>query len=89
MGGEATAKEPTRPAGTTSSSLRRWPYSRGPTGSASSAAARATSPAFVWNSVSGARALNQDNYSDGPSNPFGTASIDSEQMSVYATYTAG
>jgi hypothetical protein len=44
---------------------------------------------FRWNSVSGARALSQDNYSDGPSNPFGTASIDSEQMSVYATYTAG
>jgi hypothetical protein len=44
---------------------------------------------FRWNSVSGARALNQDNYGDGPSNPFGTASFDSEQMSVYATYTAG
>src|SRR5439155_20976798 len=35
----------------------------------------------------GARALNTDSYSDGPSNPFGSATIDSEQMSVYATYT--
>jgi hypothetical protein len=44
---------------------------------------------FRWNSVSGARALSSDLYADGPSNPFGSAAIDSEQMSVYATYTAG
>jgi thermitase len=44
---------------------------------------------FRWNSVAGARALNQDSYSDGPSNPFGGASIDNEQMSVYATYASG
>jgi len=43
---------------------------------------------FRWNSVSGARALSSDLYADGPSNPFGAATIDSEQMSVYATYTA-
>jgi subtilisin family serine protease len=43
---------------------------------------------FRWNNASGARALNQDSYSDGPSNPFGVATVDSEQMSVYATYTS-
>jgi len=43
---------------------------------------------FRWNNVPGARALSSDLYSDGPSNPFGSASIDSEQMSVFATYTA-
>jgi hypothetical protein len=41
---------------------------------------------FRWNSVSRARALSSDLYSDGPSNPFGSAKIDSEQMSIYATY---
>jgi len=44
---------------------------------------------FRWNSVSGARALNSNSYSSGPSNPFGAATIDSEQMSVYATYRSG
>jgi hypothetical protein len=42
---------------------------------------------FRYNSVPGIRALNSDSYSTGPSNPFGSATIDSEQMSVYATYT--
>ena len=42
---------------------------------------------FRWNSVSQARALNSNSYASGPSNPFGSASIDSEQMSIYATYT--
>jgi subtilisin family serine protease len=42
---------------------------------------------FRWKGVSGARALNSNSYSTGPSDPFGTATIDSEQMSVYATYT--
>jgi hypothetical protein len=42
---------------------------------------------FRWNNVAGARAINSDTYSSGPGNPFGTATIDSEQMSVYATYT--
>ena len=42
---------------------------------------------FRWNNVAGARALSTDSYADGPSNPFGSATIDAEQMSVYATYT--
>jgi Subtilase family len=42
---------------------------------------------FRYNSVAGARALNTDNYSTGPANPFGSATFDTEQMSVYATYT--
>ncbi len=42
---------------------------------------------FRWNSVSQARAYNTNTYSSGPSNPFGTATVDSEQMSIYATYT--
>jgi subtilisin family serine protease len=41
---------------------------------------------FRWNNVSGSRALNSDTYSDGASPTFGTATIDTEQMSVYATY---
>jgi subtilisin family serine protease len=40
-----------------------------------------------WNSVTKARAYNTNTYTSGPSNPFGTATIDSEQMSLYATYT--
>jgi subtilisin family serine protease len=43
---------------------------------------------FRWNSVAGARAYNTNSYSSGPSNPFGTPTIDSEQMSIYATYTS-
>jgi hypothetical protein len=35
------------------------------------------------------RACNANTYASGPSNPFGTASIDGEQMSEYATYTTG
>lgn len=42
---------------------------------------------FRWNSVSNARAINSDTYTDGPSNPFGSATLDAEQMSIYATYT--
>ncbi len=42
---------------------------------------------FRWKSVSNARAYNTNTYTSGPSNPFGTATIDSEQMSIYATYT--
>jgi subtilisin family serine protease len=43
---------------------------------------------FRWNSVSQSRAYNTNTYTNGPSNPFGSATIDSEQMSIYATYTA-
>jgi subtilisin family serine protease len=42
---------------------------------------------FRWKGVPGARALNADIQSDGPSNPFGSAATDSQQMSAYATYT--
>ncbi len=42
---------------------------------------------FRWNSVSNARASNSNTYSKGPANPFGTATVDSEQVSIYATYT--
>jgi subtilisin family serine protease len=42
---------------------------------------------FRWNSVSKARAINTNTYTKGPSNPFGSATIDSELMSIYATYT--
>jgi hypothetical protein len=41
---------------------------------------------FRWNNVTGSRALNANPYASGPSNPFGAATIDTEQMSIYATY---
>jgi N,N-dimethylformamidase beta subunit-like, C-terminal len=41
---------------------------------------------FRWTSVSGVRAANANTYTSGPTNPFGSASFDAEQMSVYATY---
>jgi hypothetical protein len=44
---------------------------------------------FRYSNVTGARALNTNSYTSGPSNPFGTATIDSEQMSIYATYVPG
>ncbi|HST14863.1 MAG TPA: S8 family peptidase [Gaiellaceae bacterium] len=42
--------------------------------------------AFRYTSVTGSRAYNNDNYANGANNPFGSATVDSEQMSVYATY---
>jgi hypothetical protein len=42
---------------------------------------------FCYDSVSNSRSFNSNTYSSGPSNPFGVASIDSEQMSLYASYT--
>jgi hypothetical protein len=42
---------------------------------------------FRYDAVSGARCYNANSYALGPSNPFGAASGDSEQMSLYATYT--
>ncbi len=44
---------------------------------------------FRYDSVAGSRAYNVNTYTSGPSNPFGSASTDSEQMSLYATYTTG
>ncbi|HEY2398537.1 MAG TPA: choice-of-anchor D domain-containing protein [Solirubrobacteraceae bacterium] len=42
---------------------------------------------FRYDSVSAARDYNANTYTSGPSNPFGTASVDAEQASLYATYT--
>jgi hypothetical protein len=44
---------------------------------------------FRYDSVAGARAYNADPYTAGPTNPFGSFSTDSEQASLYATYTPG
>jgi len=44
---------------------------------------------FRWDSVSGSRDYNANTYSSGPTNPFGTFTTDSEQTSLYATYTPG
>ena len=44
---------------------------------------------FRYSSVTGARDYNTNSYSAGPSNPFGSVTTDSEQMSLYATYTPG
>ncbi|MGO9249719.1 MAG: hypothetical protein ACLP7W_14230 [Solirubrobacteraceae bacterium] len=40
-----------------------------------------------WDSVTNNRDKNVNEYAKGPSNPFGTPEVDSEQMSLYATYT--
>jgi thermitase len=42
---------------------------------------------FRYDSVTSSRAYNTNVYSSGPSNPFGAASFDREQTSLYATYT--
>jgi Fibronectin type III domain len=42
---------------------------------------------FRYDSVSGSRDYNPNTYSSGPSNPFGSVTADSEQASLYATYT--
>jgi hypothetical protein len=42
---------------------------------------------FRFDSVSGSRDYNANTYSTGPTNPFGTFTTDSEQTSLYATYT--
>ena len=42
---------------------------------------------FRWTNMTGSRAWNSNTYSKGPSNPFGSATVDSELMSLYATYT--
>jgi hypothetical protein len=44
---------------------------------------------FRFDSVSGARDYNANTYTSGATNPFGSASVDSEQTSLYATYTPG
>src|SRR6202023_125777 len=42
---------------------------------------------YVYDKGSGGRAYNVNAYASEPSNPFGTASKDSEQASIYATYS--
>lgn len=42
---------------------------------------------FRWNSASHSRAWNSNTYASGPSDPFGTPTFDSEQMSIYASFT--
>ena len=42
---------------------------------------------FRYSNVSSSRDYNLNTYTSGPSNPFGVTTIDSEQTSLYATYT--
>ncbi|MFI4993910.1 MAG: hypothetical protein ACHQCH_09895, partial [Solirubrobacterales bacterium] len=44
---------------------------------------------FRFDSVSGSRAYNANPFTSGPTNPFGAVTTDSEQTSLYATYTPG
>jgi hypothetical protein len=44
---------------------------------------------FRYDSVGGSRDWNANTYTSGPSNPFGAVTTDSEQTSLYATYTPG
>jgi subtilisin family serine protease len=43
--------------------------------------------AVRWTSVASSRKYNSNTYSAGASNPFGSASSDAEQLSLYATYS--
>jgi hypothetical protein len=52
------------------------------TGSASDVAG------YRYDSVTGSRDYNTNAYASGPSNPFGSPTVDAEQMSIYATYTS-
>jgi hypothetical protein len=44
---------------------------------------------FRFDSVAQSRDFNANAFAGGPSNPFGPVSVDSEQASLYATYTPG
>ena len=44
---------------------------------------------FRYDSVTGSRDYNASTYTSGPSNPFGSVTVDAEQTSLYATYTPG
>jgi hypothetical protein len=44
---------------------------------------------YAYDIAAGSRAYNQNAFSFGPSDPFGSATLDGEQASIYATYTAG
>jgi hypothetical protein len=43
---------------------------------------------FRYDTVAGSREWNANTFTSGPSDPFGAATVDGEQMSLYATYTA-
>ncbi|MEA2315473.1 MAG: virginiamycin lyase, partial [Solirubrobacteraceae bacterium] len=43
---------------------------------------------YRYDSVEGSRDYNENSYSSGPTNPFGTPTVDNIQASLYATYTA-
>jgi parallel beta-helix repeat protein len=40
---------------------------------------------FAWDPVPNTRRFNIDSYADGPSNPFGSAALDNQQMSIFAS----
>jgi hypothetical protein len=40
---------------------------------------------FSWDPVANSRRFNVDYYPDGPSNPFGSAPLDNQQMSIFAS----
>jgi hypothetical protein len=40
---------------------------------------------FTWDPLANSRRFNVDNYADGPSNPFGSAALDNQQMSIFAS----
>ena len=42
---------------------------------------------YRYDSVTGSRDYNTNTYTSGPTNPFGSVTTDSQQMSLYATYT--
>jgi len=42
---------------------------------------------YMYDSVANSRAYNENAFAKGPTNPFGAATKDSEQASIYATYT--
>jgi acid phosphatase len=44
---------------------------------------------YRYDSVAGSRAVNQNTFTAGPSNPFGAFTSDSQQMSLYTVYTPG
>jgi len=44
---------------------------------------------YRYASVANSRAYNTNTFSSGPTNPFGSSTKDSEQASIYATYTPG
>ena len=42
---------------------------------------------YLYDSVTGSRDYNANTFTSGPTNPFGSSTTDSQQISLYATYT--